>query len=459
MVYFARELGSSVLGTYSLVLMMVSWLSLLATLGVGGALQKRISEGTEESKYLGAGTALTGGLFIILSLVLLALRDPVNEYIGASVAILIIPLLFVTVLDAIANAVLHGQRLVHISSILTSIKTVSQSLIQAATVFVGIGLVGLLGGYFAGLLVSAILAITVLSLNMRWPERKHFASLIDYAKYSWFSQIQGSIYNWTDLAVLGFFVTQSLIGVYSVAWNLASFIAIFSTSITASLFPELSEISANKSKQSVSPLVTQSLTYAGLFGIPGFVGSLVVGERIMRIYGPEFTRGTLVLQLLIAAIVLYSYQNQFLNTLNGIDRPDLALWVNTGYVLSNIVLNVVLVSLYGWTGAAVATMLSAFIGLVVGYWSLSTTISFAVPYGELARQVFAAGVMGVLVQGMLVLNKSISPITDNLVILIVAVGSGATVYMLVLFAVSSQFRETLSDNLPANRYTAWFSGR
>lgn len=448
MVYFARELGSGVLGTYFLVLMFVSWLSLFATMGVGGALQKRLSEGMDLKSHLGAGMALTGGLFLVLSVVVLVARGPINQYVGADVALFIIPLLAITLSDAVANSVLQGRHLVHVSSLLTPVKTASRSVLQVAAVVLGLGLLGLLGGYFAGLLVSVVLGVYVISIGPSLPRMEHVRSLIEYAKYSWFSQLQGAFYNWTDVAVLGFFVSSSLIGVYSIAWNIATFLAIFSSSISTSLFPEISKISATEETQNVAPLVTQSLTYAGLFGIPGLVGSLAVGPRLLRIYGPEFATGALVLQLLIAAIVVYSYQNQLLTGLNGIDRPDLSLRVNTTYVATNIVLNVVLVWQFGWTGAAVATLLSATLGTLLGYRYLAQVVSFTVPVGEVGRQVVAATLMGALVEGLQWANHVTDLTDDNGVIVLGSVAIGAAAYLAILLVISAQFRETVRENLP-----------
>jgi O-antigen/teichoic acid export membrane protein len=49
-----------------------------------------------------------------------------------------------------------------------------------------------------------------------------------------------------DTLVLAIFVSNSLIAVYEVAWNLASLFAIFGSSISRTLFPEISKLSSEK---------------------------------------------------------------------------------------------------------------------------------------------------------------------------------------------------------------------
>lgn len=46
-IIFARLLGAEVLGIYGLVLTLVAWLQVGATMGVGSAVTKRLSEGDE----------------------------------------------------------------------------------------------------------------------------------------------------------------------------------------------------------------------------------------------------------------------------------------------------------------------------------------------------------------------------------------------------------------------------
>lgn len=175
---------------------------------------------------------------------------------------------------------------------------------------------------------------------------------------------------------------------------------------------------------------------------------MLLDERLLRIYGDEFTQGTRVLLILIVAALFYAYQNQILTTLNAIDRPDLSFRVNALFIVANLALNVVLVYLYGWIGAAVATALSVTISLVVAYYMLKTLIDFATPYREIARQWTAALLMGAVVYGTLWIENTHRLLGHNAATVIVLTGLGAVVYFLVLFAISAQFRATIDRNLP-----------
>lgn len=281
------------------------------------------------------------------------LRGQVNDYVGYPAAGFVALILLVTVLTQVVQSTLQGQHLVEIQGLLSPLKTGLRSGLQIGVLFVGGGLVGLFLGYAAGYLAALLVgaAVVVRRLDgLGRPTADHVRSLADYAKFAWMSNLRSKSFNWIDIIVLGFFVSQSLIGIYAVAWNIAQFLILFSSSIAITIFPEMSQLSSEEDPQATADLFETALSYAGLLLIPGLVGSLVVGERILRIYGDEFTQGVAVLALLVVAVLIQAYQNQVLTTLNAVDRPDLAFRVNALFLGGNLVFNVILVSLYGWVG-------------------------------------------------------------------------------------------------------------
>ena len=54
-IIFARVLGAEILGIYSLALGVTAWVTLPTTVGIGGAINKRLSEGSDVGEYMTAG--------------------------------------------------------------------------------------------------------------------------------------------------------------------------------------------------------------------------------------------------------------------------------------------------------------------------------------------------------------------------------------------------------------------
>lgn len=197
-------------------------------------------------------------------------------------------------------------------------------------------------------------------------------------------------------------------------------------------------------------MIEDALTYAGLFLIPGLIGGVILGERLLRIYGEEFAQGATVLGILMLANLFMSYQHQIINTLNAIDRPDLSFRANVVFIIANLALNVVLVYFYDWIGAAVATTLSMTVSLIVAYYMLDSIIDFAVPSREISLQWVAALLMGAVIFAGFRFENTYRVLGHNFATVILLVTLGAAVYFLILLAISSKFRTTVDRNLPVD---------
>ncbi len=449
-VYFARELGETVLGQYALVLALVTWLGIGGKLGFSSAITKRISEGEEPRKFLGAGMVVMSVMISVTAVLVAIFRDQVNAYVGVPVAEFVVFLLFVSLYKSLINASLKGNHLVHVYAVLSSGKQALRAVSQIALVVVGFGLAGMLWGYAIGYAVTATIGLLILGLRPAIPKKRHVVSLFDYAKFAWLGSMRSKTFDSVDIAVLGVFVTQGLVGIYSVAWSLSKFLDIFGSAISSTLFPEMSKVSAEDGVDAVSGLTEDALAYAGLILTPGLVGGLVLGDRLMAIYGDSFVPGTEVLPILILSLLVYTYNKQLLNTLNAIDRPDLAFRSNAVFVIANVMLNAILIWQLGWVGAAIATAVSAAVGLLFAFHYASTHVPFSAPFGEIARQWSAAIVMGLVVYVAREVGEANLAWVDDLnaVFVVALVGLGATVYFAILFGISAEFRTTVANNLP-----------
>lgn len=449
-VYFARVLGADRYGVYTLAIAVVLWLKIGGEVGITTAITKRISEGTDTGEFVVTGLAMLAVPGLILSAGILVLEGYVNAYIGERVASLIVLLFVSSLFFEFAIAVLKGFDLVHVSGFVSLGRRLGQAILQVGLVVVGYGVIGMLAGYAIAGFGAGLVAFRLLSTEYRVPNRRHIRRVFEFAKYSWLGSLRARSFSNMDILILGLFVPSGLIGIYSVAWSIAKLLDIFGSSIKAALFPRMSKSSAENDTAAVASMVNVSLAYTGLFLIPGLCGGVLLGDRILAIYGDEFARGAAVLWLLIAAVLIYSYQRQLVNALDAIDRPDLSFRTNIVFVLGNVVLNLVLISLYGWIGAAIATASSAVIGVVLAFRYVASQLPITVPVREIAYQWLSAGAMSVVVYAGRMFEATYGFPGPDFVSLGVLVVSGAGVYFCCLFLQSSRFRSTVDRNLPVD---------
>lgn len=454
-IYFARVLGSSTLGRYYLVLSIVGWLSIFGSMGIVNAIIKRLSEGEDSGEFKTAGAVLIAALGLAIVVGLVAFRGLIAQYFGLERVEFVIVLLLVGLAGSYVDGVLKGSHLVHVFSLLRPVRRITRTVVQVSAVLVGFGLSGLVFGYaFGGVLVVGI-GLVVVGTSYSVPSKRHVRDLLSYAKFAWLGKLEGKTFHQTDILLLGLFVSSGVVGVYGVTWNIAAFLVLFSSAISTALFPEISKLSYEDDDDSVTSLVEDSIGYAGLFTIPGLVGGVLLADRILAIYGEEFTSGARLLGILILAVLFYGYQSQFVNILGAIDHPEDAFKTNWVLILLNVTSNAVLIYLYGAIGAAVATASATGLSTGTGYWLTRRHVTFSLPVDMMGKQVLASlGMAGVVLAGEWLLTS----VTDwNTLITVVLVGLGGLSYFALLLALSRDFRVTIRNNLPDHALVARFS--
>jgi len=444
-VAITQVFGSEVYGNYVLIIAVVIWLKILATMGIKSAVSKRVSEGKDVEEYVAAGLLLLCVVLVVLSGLVLLMRSYVNAYVGQRATLFILALTWTASSLAFAQGVLQGRHLVHYATALKPLDRTVRSIVHIVAVVTGVGLVGFLFGYGIGGVIAALAGFAVIrDLDIATPKWYHVSKIIKFGRFSWLGKFSSRTFTSMDTIVLGAFVSAGLIGVYEASWNLASMLAIFGTVIAQTMFPEMSTLASDGNQQAVGNLLEDALTYAGLFLIPGLVGSIVIGDLVLLVYGTEFEAGHYILVLLVLSRLLYVYADQILTALNGLDRPDLSFQANGTFVLINIGLNIVLVWQIGWFGAAIATASSSLVTICLSYWMVQRLLpDVSFPIDEVVRQFVAAVVMGGVVY---IIRLKIG---DTLWTGVALALVGAAVYILLLSALSAQFRSTVADNLPA----------
>lgn len=450
--YINNVLGAAAFGEYSIAVAFLFWLNIPAS-ALGNAVNKRVSEGQEQGAFLTAAHGLNLGIHALLVAGLLVFGDQVNVLVGQDVAVYFAALVGARAVFDVTISSLRGYKQVSTSGVVKTFERVVRSSIHIGTLFfLGVGVGGLILGHATAIFLATAVALTVLDGRPSRPERRHVTGLLEYARFAWLGTLKTRAFAWTDvlvmrglsLSIIGLAaVSKTEIGIYKVAWTVASVLALVSIAIKQTLFPEFSELGVSENYERVHHFLNEGLTFTGIFAIPGLFGAIAVGSKLLTVFGPEHARGGTILVILIGSRLLAAYGEQFLNTINAIDRPDVAFRINLAYVAANLTFNFGLIALFGWYGAAFATALAALTSLVLGAYALSKIIGPPdIPYRELGAQTVAAVVM----LGAVVALQQVLPGSLGWTLAVVA--AGAVVYGVALVGVSTRVRQKAAGFVP-----------
>lgn len=430
--YFAQNLGASLLGTYFLFQTSVALLSLCSDFGIKGAIEKRISEGEEQSKYLSTGIAIKTTLVIIISITLIMFKSEINGYLGAELTLFLIIAIVARGGFQLMIRTLNGELRVGETATLLAMRQVIWAIIGVALLNLGYEVYSLV----YGLIVSYIIVFTI-GFHRRQTKfgkisLSHGRSLIDYSKYHFISVSGSEIYSWMDVAIIGFVLTQSYVGAYESAWRVTGAVMLVSGSIATTIFPQVSKWNSEDNTKKIEELIPDGIAWSLVLVVPAFFGALLLSDEILLyLFGEEFTIASIALIILLADKIFGAVQGILGRSLSAIDHPELSARAAFVSIILNLVLNIGLIYQFGIIGAAIATFLSSSIGDVLHGVYLSRFIDVRFPIKRASWIVFSSVVMILVLSGVTKMMISVTSVLS----LIFVVGTGAIIYasMILLY--------------------------
>lgn len=438
-IYFARVLGPGTLGSYYLFISVTGIMFIFIDAGLGGATIKRISESQKKDEFFTASIILRTLVFIPTVIVIFLFRDWFNDYIGADVWFFIIAFLILTQYQMLLYTTLSGEKKVGTSAVLNLASELSKVAIQVLLVVLGFGLFGLLGGICINLVFTLLIGIGFISVGLKKPTFEHVKSLFNFSKFTFAIGFGEFLYQWMDLMVIGYFLEKPFVGVYGACWMFSSAGAFASVAIGRTIFPQISEWSANKRTEDISNAFSEGITYSLILVFPVFFGLLILAKPVLyHVYSPPFEVGWLVLIILSGARLIEGGDFIIRHTLLGVDSPKSVFMITLVTIPLNLIANVFLVYYFGFVGAAIATLLTIVVSLIMGYKYVKNTVKVSIPWAAIGSELVSAVVMGI---ALFVLSHFVS--IDSVSKLGFIAALGGALYLGLLFGINRNIRNRL----------------
>ena len=242
------------------------------------------------------------------------------------------------------------------------------------------------------------------------------------------NQIASSIYLSSDITVLGILTDNNVVGIYSNASKCYSLIkGIINAAITV-MVPRFSYYVANDSKNTYIRSLNTVVQYINVILVPAVIGLLFEAEGILYILGGTyFTAGASTLRILAVAIVPATYACILSYCVLMPMRNELIFMISTiSAAISNIVLNLFFIPLWGMEGAAFTTLIAEIIVVGIAFYKSKKTIKINIDVKDCIKCLIS----GIGIAAVCVVS---SFATSNAVIrLITAVVFSAPIYFIIL---------------------------
>ena len=377
-ILFARYLGVSALGQYSLGLSVVGILSIFSDFGIGTIMAREIAKNSKKTQlYL--GNAL--GIKILISFPLLIfLVLSAIYFLGYSNETKII-ILLMTVNGSLLSVIRYiGGALIslHRNDIILKINIINKlsAIIRAFFILNSGYKLSFLLCFFifvSGVMfIYSIRNIKVLVPNFRIEFNKRFN--IKYILIS-MPLVFGSAAEFINLRIDTVFLASMIgpeaVGTYAAAFNIFLGITLLPLALSKVFFPNFIDF-YSKDKISAFDLFNLYSKFFILYSIVISTVSIIFSDLIITtIYGASFMSASDVLTYLAFALPTIILNRHFKYTLLALKENNYYFKITLIGTCLNLLLNYVMIILYGILGAVIATICTELVVMLLGYFKIN----------------------------------------------------------------------------------------
>lgn len=421
----ARRLGDGGLGAYSFALNLAAYFAIPANFGVTALATREVAREPERATEIaGQVLALQTVLGLLPYAVLVLLAGALSPDDATAAIIPIVGATFLLEAWSAAWALYATQRFV--AAALTRLAgSVVFAVLVLALLREGDGATELAWLHLAGVAMTSVLSVLVVLRALgRLPLRGPVAALRGRFRSGLalgVSAVMIMVYYTADSLMLGWLEDVETVGQYAVAYKLPLAVLAFAALWGQVLLPHFSAL-AERSRIELREQTGFFASISLVGTLPLIAGALVVGpDLVPELFGEEFEpAGTpFVLLMAAAALVLFTVNYGTAAIAVG-DERHYAVAVTLGATL-NIAANLVVIPLFGMTGAACATIGAEVVVFAYVYARLRRLVG-EMPL-EQTRIARASAATAAMIVVLVVLPSSLAPS--------VQVGIGLVVFLLV----------------------------
>lgn len=169
----------------------------------------------------------------------------------------------------------------------------------------------------------------------------------------------------TDILMLGAMVDAEKVGIYSIVVKLSTLTIFLLTSVNVVIAPKISELFYSEKIIELKILLTKTTSLISILTLPVIFILIFFGKEILGIFGKEFIIGYSALLLLLIGQLINVFAGPVEFFLNMTGHQKSLNYIVIFAALVNIILNINLIPLYGFVGAALASMVSLSISKII----------------------------------------------------------------------------------------------
>jgi len=371
----------------------VFFLSSIANLGLGFALNKKIPELIAKRQEKKIPTLIKFSLRIVFStgiilfFVIILLTPLLSEKLGYNLrdTIFIGATVIFAQLSLLFSRVWYGYQNMKKIWLNNTFNQLSRIIVASILVIIGFSYFGLIAGIFVLYLVSTLMYFSpkFIRNGENFDTKKLF---YDLALPAFFANIFWMIFKNTQYIILSLLKTTEATGYFSLAFMISSLMVGIINIITFALFPLVSSLNSFGKKKARDKLISLGIRYGLLIGLPLIAFLLVFGKEVISLFfRVEYLPAADLFVYLLPGAILFGISNIILTNLYAVGEAK--LYRNLSIIVTLVYLSTAIWFSYLWSyiGMAISYLLTTFVELLLVYFFGRKYFSFTISKINLSK--------------------------------------------------------------------------
>ena len=400
----ARYLGVNNYGIFGFATSLTGILMIITDMGLNNHVVRHIATNYESApKYLGNAMPLKSifglGTIIITLVILIVMKS--NEIVVIVTLLFTLEVIiksFIGLIDGSFQAFEEGKYQ-GIGNLILHILLLIFILIA---IFTDLGILGIAISYIIANLIAFAFEYYILTKNIVKPkfeiDVEFYKKITIIALPFAVTGLLYTIYYSIDIVMLTNIVGDYATGIYNAAYKLISVLTLFYSVYLAVIFPVMSKFFKNDESMLLISF-EKSVKYLMLITIPLAMATMIYSTDLIQfIYGYDYDAASSVLSILIWTVCLLFINGAANTVLNASYREVTLTKIYAIAAIFNIILNFFMIPQFSYNGAAITTVLSDILILIMQsyvIYKLGHRPNKKL-YSDLVKIIIGSGILGIL---------------------------------------------------------------
>lgn len=396
-----KTLGPEDYGIWSIIIVTVSLLAPIALMGLSSGVIRFLSAQKDVSIIRDDFYSVLFfviGMGAMLSFMMYLFSERIAEFVvmGSNGSLILkvgAGLILLSSLSQITILYFRIFRQTKKFSALQMFQGVGKLLMISLLLYLGYGLLGALAGMFL-IQITVVIISMVLIVNEIGFSFPHFSRFGEYIHFSLPLSLNPTL-RWisesSDRYLIAYFLNSTYVGLYSAPYAIGNLILMLVMPIQIALFPEISRFYDNGKINEVKLYLAYSLKFFLIIAIPSTFGLTALSKPLLLLLtSSQFVSGYSIIPIIAFSGLLMGIFQIYVNITLLFKKSHLNFFLFLVPGMINICLNIIFIPLFGITGAAIATLISYAVMLILCLKITKGLLMFSVDLVAYTKMVLAS---------------------------------------------------------------------